>query len=107
MDPSLESLERKPLVAAPKPLAMTLKTKARTTATLSADRWRDNALACAFLAPSLLLFGIFLFYPLAQSMYLSVHLTDPRGRIASFVGLDNYVSLLRSPCPSVRLRSFG
>ncbi|MFC0212509.1 carbohydrate ABC transporter permease [Paenibacillus chartarius] len=64
--------------------------------TLSGMRIRENVLAIGFLAPSLLLFGIFLFYPLIQSVYLSAHLTDPRGRIAAFVGLDNYVTLLSS-----------
>ncbi|WP_208543849.1 carbohydrate ABC transporter permease [Paenibacillus protaetiae] len=59
-------------------------------------RWKDHVLGYFFLAPSLVLFGIFLFYPLVQSVYLSFHLTDPRGRIAAFVGLDNYSHLLSS-----------
>ncbi len=49
-----------------------------------------------FLAPSLLLFAMFLFDPLVQSIYLSFHLTDPRGRIAAFVGLDNFTRLFAS-----------
>ncbi|WP_375295501.1 MULTISPECIES: carbohydrate ABC transporter permease [Paenibacillus] len=57
---------------------------------------KDHLLAYLFLAPSLLLFGVFLFYPLIQSVYLSLHLTDPRGRIAAFAGLDNFRELLLS-----------
>ncbi|MFD0681662.1 MULTISPECIES: carbohydrate ABC transporter permease [unclassified Paenibacillus] len=59
-------------------------------------RFRENLLACLFLAPSLLLFGIFLFYPLVKSVYLSLHLTDPRGRIAAYVGLENFQELFLS-----------
>ncbi|MBU7316397.1 carbohydrate ABC transporter permease [Paenibacillus oleatilyticus] len=59
-------------------------------------RWKEASLAYAFLLPSLLLFGIFLFYPLLKSVYLSLHLTDPRGRIAAFAGLDNFTELLAS-----------
>ena len=56
--------------------------------------WKENAIGYAFLAPSLILFSVFLFYPLLQSLYLSFHLTDPRGRIAAFVGLDNFTRYL-------------
>lgn len=59
-------------------------------------KFRENALAYTFLAPSLLLFGVFLFYPLLKSVYLSMHSTDPTGRVASFVGFDNFSSLFYS-----------
>ncbi|MFD1952826.1 carbohydrate ABC transporter permease [Paenibacillus thailandensis] len=59
--------------------------------------WRENLLGYLFLMPSMLLFGIFLFYPLIRSVYLSFHLTDPRGRVAAFVGFDNYAGLFASP----------
>lgn len=92
---SLESLEQEMPFAAPKPANAANSAKAKLS-TISAMRWKEHALAYLFLAPSLLLFGIFLFYPLVKSVYLSVHLTDPRGRIASFVGAENYVNLLQS-----------
>jgi sn-glycerol 3-phosphate transport system permease protein len=57
-------------------------------------KWRELALAFFFLLPSLALFSVFLFYPLLRSVYLSLHATDPRGRIAEFVGLDNFADLL-------------
>lgn len=59
--------------------------------------WKENAAGYAFLAPSLVLFSVFLFYPLLQSIYLSFHLTDPRGQVAAFVGLDNFNQLFASP----------
>ncbi|MBO7748854.1 sugar ABC transporter permease [Paenibacillus sp. MWE-103] len=57
---------------------------------------KENAVGYLFIAPSLVLFAIFLFYPLLKSIYLSFFLTDPRGRVAAFVGLDNFGSLFRS-----------
>ncbi|MED5018022.1 sugar ABC transporter permease [Paenibacillus chibensis] len=65
-------------------------------ASLRTSRWKERTLAYFFLAPSLLLFGIFLFYPLIKSVYLSLYLTDPQGRVASFAGLDNFKSILTS-----------
>ncbi|WP_435925852.1 carbohydrate ABC transporter permease [Paenibacillus sp. DYY-L-2] len=60
------------------------------------SRLKEPALAYLFLAPSLLLFGLFLLYPLIRSVYLSLFLTDPRGNIAVFVGFDNFRQLLTS-----------
>lgn len=59
-------------------------------------RFREAALAALFIAPALLLFGIFLFYPLIQSVYLSLHSTNPRGQVANFVGLTNFRNLFAS-----------
>ncbi|CAN7641186.1 sugar ABC transporter permease [Paenibacillus sp. LjRoot153] len=56
----------------------------------------ETILGYIFLFPSLLLFAIFLFYPLMQTFYLSLHETDPRGRVASFVGLDNFTAIFTS-----------
>jgi sn-glycerol 3-phosphate transport system permease protein len=58
--------------------------------------WGENALAYLFLAPSLIFFITFLFYPMLRSVYLSMTITDPRGRVAAFVGLDNFKDLLTS-----------
>lgn len=59
-------------------------------------RLKEPVLAYFFLAPSLLLYAIFLIYPMLRSIYLSFHLTDPRGRIAAYVGLDNFKTLFMS-----------
>ncbi|WP_309122485.1 sugar ABC transporter permease [Paenibacillus sp.] len=72
-----------------------------------AIRWKEELAAYTFLAPSLLLFVAFVFYPMAQSMYLSLHVTDPQGRIAQFVGLENYASLFASPLFYSGLRVTG
>lgn len=69
--------------------------RARGKSTLSGLRWRENALAYAFLGPSLILFAIFFFYPMIQSVYLSLHATDPTGHVAKFVGWDNFRDLAR------------
>lgn len=58
---------------------------------------KENLWGYLFLLPSLLLFILFLFYPLLRSVYMSLFLTDPQGRIAQFVGLENYVSLFTDP----------
>lgn len=63
----------------------------------SARVWREELTAYVFLAPSLLVFLAFIFYPMAQSVYLSLHITDPQGRIADFVGFKNYSDLFASP----------
>jgi len=59
-------------------------------------RWNESILAVIFLAPSILLFGIFLFYPLIKSVYLSLHSTTPRGDVAKFVGFKNFTNLFTS-----------
>ncbi|WP_219833918.1 carbohydrate ABC transporter permease [Paenibacillus sp. R14(2021)] len=59
--------------------------------------WKETGVGYLFMLPSLLLFAVFLFYPLLKSVYLSFFLTDPRGRVAEFVGLDNYTGLFGSP----------
>lgn len=59
-------------------------------------RRKEITLAYSLLTPSILLFGLFLFYPLIKSVYLSLFLTDPQGRVAEFVGLDNFKQILVS-----------
>lgn len=49
-----------------------------------------------FLAPSLLIFGLFLFYPFVKTIYLSFFKTDKMGLPKKFVGLENYTKLLTS-----------
>ena len=50
-----------------------------------------------FLLPSILLFSVFLFYPLAKTIYLSFYLTDASGATTVYVGLENYKQLFTSP----------
>ncbi|ADU29280.1 binding-protein-dependent transport systems inner membrane component [Evansella cellulosilytica DSM 2522] len=61
--------------------------------------WRKTAnirIAMLYLLPSILLFSIFLFYPMIKTVYLSFFLTDAKGAAAVFVGLENYIYLLQS-----------
>lgn len=50
-----------------------------------------------YLSPSILLLSLFVFYPLVQSLYLSMYLTDPLGRPKVFVGLQNFSEQLTTP----------
>lgn len=49
-----------------------------------------------YLVPSILVFGIFLFYPFFKTIYLSFFKTDKMGLPKIFVGLENYTNLLTS-----------
>lgn len=64
---------------------------------LHKEKLKETIAAYSFLLPSIILFGIFLFYPMARSIYYSLHLTDLRGRIALFVGFDNFVDIFKDP----------
>ena len=58
---------------------------------------RETATAVAFMAPSLLLFTVWVFYPLGRSVYLSLHGNDLFGRPALFVGGAQFQELFSSP----------
>jgi sn-glycerol 3-phosphate transport system permease protein len=49
-----------------------------------------------FLWPSIILFGLFVFYPLVKSVYLGFYESDPLGNQGDFVGFDQYRSVLGS-----------
>ncbi|MER2077201.1 carbohydrate ABC transporter permease [Psychrobacillus psychrotolerans] len=52
--------------------------------------------ALLYLLPSIILFTVFVFYPMFRTIYLSFFLTDQAGERAIFVGLENYTYLLES-----------
>ncbi|CAM4326804.1 glycerol-3-phosphate ABC transporter permease [Bacillus manliponensis] len=60
-------------------------------------RTRDFRTGMFFLAPSIVLFSIFLFYPLFRTIYYSFYLTDVNGEANLFVGLENYQYLFSDP----------
>jgi sn-glycerol 3-phosphate transport system permease protein len=68
-------------------------------ASASGERYstREVLTGLAFVAPSLALFSVWIFYPLVRSVYLSFHANDLFGRPANFVGLDQYQQLFTSP----------
>ena len=49
-----------------------------------------------FLVPCLVIFGLFLFYPFAKTIYLSLYKTDKLGQAKLFVGFGNYIDLFTS-----------
>ena len=51
---------------------------------------REMWAAFLFLTPATLLLTIFMFYPILNTLWLSLHRVDQFGRILSFVGADNY-----------------
>lgn len=46
-----------------------------------------------FLLPSIILFSVFVFYPMFKTIYLSFFLTDAKGATTVFVGIENYVKM--------------
>lgn len=52
--------------------------------------------AFLYLLPSIVLFSVFIFYPMFRTVYLSFFLTDQNGEAAINVGFENYAYLLES-----------
>ena len=52
--------------------------------------------AFLYLLPSIVLFSVFIFYPMFRTVYLSFFLTDQKGEAALHVGFENYAYLLES-----------
>jgi len=76
--------QRLPLIAAARRLLLRLR---------GANRL---GFALIFLAPSLVIFGAFVFYPLIKAVYLGFYETDLSGNRGDFVGLDQYRTVLTS-----------
>ncbi|HEY6958807.1 MAG TPA: sugar ABC transporter permease [Candidatus Limnocylindria bacterium] len=64
---------------------------------LSSRDIRSLLVGLAYLAPSLVLFAVFVFYPLARTALLSLYNTRVTGVPTTFAGLDHYTELLTSP----------
>lgn len=52
--------------------------------------------ALLYLLPSIMLFSVFVFYPMFRTIYLSFFLTDQHGTASLFVGFENYIYLWES-----------
>ena len=50
-----------------------------------------------YLAPSLVLFAVFVFIPLGRTFYLSLFNTRVTGQATTFNGIDHYLGLVTSP----------
>ena len=57
---------------------------------------REFLVALPFLIPSLFLFGAFVFYPLAKSVYLGLFISNPFRTRQIYVGIDQYRDVLVS-----------
>ncbi|MEJ6401191.1 carbohydrate ABC transporter permease [Nicoliella lavandulae] len=64
---------------------------------VSIKKHRDAWYAGLFLGPSILILGMFVFYPMLKTAYMSLFLTNNFGETSVFVGLKNYITLLKSP----------
>ena len=53
--------------------------------------------ALLFLSPTLLIFSVFVVFPVFFSFYLSFHKWNMFGAAKPFVGLDNYMTIIRTP----------
>ena len=59
-------------------------------------RWAEFPLAMAMLAPSAVILGVFVIYPLGRAMFLGQQRCDNFGNNCVSNGLDQYVDLFRS-----------
>ena len=57
-------------------------------------RVQDNLTIALFLAPALVVFLVFVIYPILQSVYYSLFNWKGLGPAVEFIGLDNYVNIL-------------
>lgn len=64
-------------------------------------------LALLFLAPSLVVFAVFVFYPLARTIWIGLHRQDPFGNASFYVGWDQYRDVLTSASFHESLKATG
>lgn len=50
-----------------------------------------------YLIPSFVIFGLFVFYPFVKTIFMSMSITNLRGEMKEFVGLENFKEILTSP----------
>ncbi len=62
----------------------------------SRRRWREAPLAAAMLAPSLVILGVFVLYPLGRAVWLGHQRCDATGNNCRSNGWDQYVDVFRS-----------
>ncbi|MDR1569108.1 MAG: sugar ABC transporter permease [Oscillospiraceae bacterium] len=70
------------------------KTRARTG---SLEGHLHRLTPYLFLAPSLLVFAMFYYFPFIKTIVMSGYITNNRGILKKFVGFANYLNLFRSP----------
>lgn len=70
--------------------------EAQAALSTRARKKRERYLALAFLMPSLIVFGSFVYYPLIRTIQLGAYSSDPFGNLGRFVGIDQYIEVLKS-----------
>ncbi|MDR1107418.1 MAG: sugar ABC transporter permease [Spirochaetaceae bacterium] len=60
------------------------------------EGFRYSFKAYLFLLPALFIFTVFVFMPFAKTVFLSFTLTNSRGGMVEFVGLENYLKLFKN-----------
>src|SRR5688500_13148855 len=68
----------------------------RNASMRSSRRRREWPLAALFLAPALVAFATWVFYPLGRTIWLGTQRSDPFGLRSEYVGLDQYREVLDS-----------
>lgn len=65
---------------------------------LSLTRWSFGKAVAPylFLAPAMLVFLAFSYFPFIKTIYLSTTITNAAGQVKKFVGLDNYIDMFTS-----------
>ena len=58
-------------------------------------KWNELYKPYLWLLPSMVVFGVFTFYPFLQTIYKSLFIVDSIGRVRDFVGLENYIYVLK------------
>lgn len=56
--------------------------------------WRDFGWALLYLAPALVVFALFSYFPFFRAIWLSLHITNETGEPVQFVGLRYYLQIL-------------
>lgn len=60
-------------------------------------QWTERLTFLAFIAPNFILFGVFTFWPLIYNFYLSFTKWNMITPSPTWIGLDNYVTLIQDP----------
>lgn len=64
---------------------------------MNREERKGTVLGYIFLAPSLIIFAVFMFYPLFYTFYLSFFEWNMIKPVKKFVGIQNYITILQDP----------
>jgi sn-glycerol 3-phosphate transport system permease protein len=65
----------------------------KSNAALKSKKRHINLVPYFMIIPCIVLFSLFSFWPFIRSIYLSMTITDKRGTVISWAGLDNFIRL--------------